>query len=217
MTSSQSRFEAVSRRAFITRTLAVGAVVAVPGLACSNNDKNTFSTPSTTATTTRATTATATAATSATSDASTRPSVGSTTGGGTAATFSASGKLAIAFTFAASGGQVHNPYIAVWIEDSKGELVKTVSLWYNSRDGKYLNELQRWASVETSFQSAGGTDSYDTVSGATRVAGTYSVMWDGTDTNGARVALGDYFVCIEAARERGPYELIRGAVKRLPD
>lgn len=38
-------------------------------------------------------------------------------------------------------------------------------------------------------------------------------MWDGTDAKGARVALGDYFVCIEAAREWGPYELVRGAVK----
>jgi hypothetical protein len=62
--------------------------------------------------------------------------------------------------------------------------------------------LQRWASVDTSFQPAGGPDTYDTVSGATRVAGTYSVMWDGTETRGARVALDHYFVCIEAARER---------------
>ena len=62
--------------------------------------------------------------------------------------------------------------------------------------------MQRWASVETSFQSAGGPDTYDTVSGTTRVAETYSVMWDGTETKGARVALDHYFVCIEAARER---------------
>ncbi|HEY4332770.1 MAG TPA: DUF2271 domain-containing protein, partial [Ilumatobacteraceae bacterium] len=55
-------------------------------------------------------------------------------------------------------------------------------------------------------------DPYDSVSGASRVAGAYSVSWDGTDAAGTAVALGDYFVCIEAARENGPYELVRGAV-----
>jgi hypothetical protein len=35
------------------------------------------------------------------------------------------------------------------------------------------------------------------------------VAWDGRDANGAGVSQGTYFVCIEAAREHGPYELIR--------
>ena len=37
-------------------------------------------------------------------------------------------------------------------------------------------------------------------------------MWDCTDVDGARVTAGDYVVCIEAAREHGPYELITGQV-----
>ena len=39
---------------------------------------------------------------------------------------------------------------------------------------------------------------------ATRPAGTYSVTWDGTDTEGNRVPSGDYVVYVEAAREHGP-------------
>ena len=40
-----------------------------------------------------------------------------------------------------------------------------------------------------------------------------SLKWDGTNVNGQRVAQGDYVLCIEAAREHGPYSLITGALK----
>jgi len=220
MPSSHSRFEAVSRRSFVKRSLALGALVVTPGLACSKSDKQAFSASATTADdVASAPTATSSTATSTTeTEASvTAPSVSSvtsaTTASSSAGTFPGGGQLVIDFTYAAAdGGQVHSPYIAVWIEDSDGEMVRTVSLWYKSRESKYLNELTRWATVESAFQSAGRTDPVDTVSGATRVAGSYTVAWDGTDVDGAPVALGQYFVCIEAAREHGPYELIRGAV-----
>ncbi|MCU1394391.1 MAG: hypothetical protein JWM34_2819 [Ilumatobacteraceae bacterium] len=225
MTSSQSRFEIVSRRAFVVRSLALGALVAVPGLACSNDDKKTFSSSTTaagtatttdtagTAATTAATAAAGSTGSSAAGTASTAAGAATTAAAAAGGTFPSGGQLVVKFTYAAAGGgQVHNPFIAVWVEDSKGDLVKTVSLWYSQRDSRYLNELQRWATVETAFQSAGKTDPYDTVSGATRIGGAYSVMWDGTDAAGAPVALGDYFVCVEAAREKGPYELVRGAV-----
>jgi len=220
MSSAHSRFEAVSRRSFVKRSLALGALVVTPGLACSKSDKQAFSASDTTdagATSTAAaasTTATS-ATTSATSAASSAvPSTAATpAAAGASDAFPNGGQLVINFTYsAADGGQVHSPYIAVWIEDEAGEMVKTVSLWYKSRESKYLNELTRWATVESAFESAGKTDPVDTVSGATRVAGAYTVAWDGTDADGAAVALGNYFVCIEAAREHGPYELIRGAV-----
>ena len=226
MSSFQSRFEDVSRRAFMTRALALGALVAVPGLACSTDDKQTFANSSSTissgntsgsgstaatppTSSTSASTATSAAATSATGG----PGTGVTSAAGATGTFPTGGHMTIGFTYtAAGGGQVHSPFIAVWIENSAGEMVKTVSLWYKDRESRYLNELQRWATTETAFQNAGSNDPYDTVSGATRVAGTYSVMWDGTDAKGSPVALGQYFVCVEAARERGPYELVRGPV-----
>ena len=44
------------------------------------------------------------------------------------------------------------------------------------------------------------------------MAGAYSVVWDGKDDNGAAASQGDYFVCIEAAREHGPYELVRESI-----
>jgi hypothetical protein len=216
MTSEHSRFEAVSRRSFMLRSVALGALVAVPGLACSSDDKQTFSSTSAntgnTGTAATPTTA-ATTATGATSAATATSAASSTAAAPSGDALPAGAQLVVNFSFApSSSGQVHSPYIVVWIEDSAGEMVKTVSLWYKARESKYLNELKRWATVESAFQSTGGSDPVDTVSGATRVAGSYSVMWDGTDAQGAAVSQGNYFVCIEAAREHGPYELIREAV-----
>ena len=39
--------------------------------------------------------------------------------------------------------------------------------------------------------------------------GAYKIVWDGNDDKKAPVVQGDYFVCIEAAREHGPYEIVR--------
>ncbi|MCU1386806.1 MAG: hypothetical protein JWL72_144 [Ilumatobacteraceae bacterium] len=229
MSSFHSRFEDVSRRAFMTRSLLLGALVVAPGLACSNDDKQTFANSNSTSAAANGSTATTTAASTAASTADTSASAPTSTPGTTATagtagtattsaaaaagTFPTGGQMTIGFTYtAAGGGQVHSPFIAVWIENSSGEMVKTVSLWYKNRESRYLNELQRWATTETAFQNAGSNDPYDTVSSATRVAGTYSVMWDGTNATGAPVALGQYYVCVEAAREKGPYELVRGPV-----
>ena len=49
----------------------------------------------------------------------------------------------------------------------------------------------------------------DTISSATRTPGDYALVWKLTNSDGAAVAPGPYFICIEAAREHGPYSLIR--------
>ena len=206
------RLLVVSRRSFLLRSAGLGAL-ALGGLAaCGNDDEAAFSqatTPTTASTGTTATTepADTTAATSPTTDSNVAPT---TTGaiGSISGTVNSGSQLAIDFTFGITdtAGRVNNPYIAVWIENADGDLVKTVSLWYKSRESKYLNELQRWFTLDHD------ADDFETVSGATKVAGSYSVAWDGTDLDGAPVQAGDYFVCIEAAREHGPYELVRGPV-----
>ena len=98
------------------------------------------------------------------------------------------------------GGMTRNPYIAVWIEDSSGDLVKTVLLWHlqGERD-RWLSELRRWS-------AASGDE--ETMSSATRSAGSYDVVWDLTDSSGNPVADGSYTLCIESSREHGPYSLV---------
>lgn len=104
----------------------------------------------------------------------------------------------------AGGGMVRNPYIAVWIEDSAGALIKTVSLWHlqNGQD-RWLSELAKW------YQAADGVEAN---SSATRAPGSYTVAWGLTDASGAAVEDGTYTVCIEALREHGSYSLVTGEV-----
>ncbi|HEY3410490.1 MAG TPA: DUF2271 domain-containing protein [Propionicimonas sp.] len=103
------------------------------------------------------------------------------------------------------GGMVRNPYIAVWMEDSAGKLVRTISLWHlqNGQD-RWLSELHRW------YAASGGVD---TTSSATRAAGSYNLAWDLADLEGKRVANGTYTLCVEATREHGPYSLVTGTVE----
>ena len=166
---------------------ALGAALAIPALGCGgNSDKSAF------ATTTTGGGPTTTAGGAA-----------PTTTAANGATFPSGGEMVIGFTFTPeTGGLVKNPYVAVWVETPQGELVKTVSLWYEqtSKGKKYLSDMRKWYSA-----SSGATPS---TSGATRAAGSYSVVWNGTNEAGDPVAQGDYVVYIEAAREDGPYELL---------
>lgn len=208
---AEPRFPNVSRRAFIGRSAIVGlAAVAIPALAACGASSSTSPDSNAPGATGGATSAGPSASTS---DATTIPAttVQATSADTTAASTSDAGQafangaqMQVDFTFdATGGGRVHNPYIAVWIEDTAGDLVQTVSLWYRSDESKYLRELRRWNSKNSSTAMT---------TGATRLPGVFSVAWDGTDIDGNVVADGDYFVCIEAARENGPYQLIRDAV-----
>jgi hypothetical protein len=203
MPNERSRYELVSRRALLKGAAVAGTLAFAPGLACAKDDKDTFS--STSATTAAPTTTAAAGSTTAAAKSSTTQAAA--TGG---ATLPASSKMAITFTFSPTGGsRILNPYVAVWIEDASGALVRTIGLWIKADKTKYVNELKRWYTVDRARIAKGGTDTMASISSATKVAGAYSVVWDAKDDKGALVAPGAYFVCIEAAREHGPYELIR--------
>jgi hypothetical protein len=174
---------AISRRSVLAGAAVFGAVLAVPALACGGkSDKAVFSS------TTQA-------------PGTTAPSRGSSTSA-TGISIPASGQVAIDFTYAATeGGRAKNPYIAVWVETATGEFVDTISLWYSSGENeRYLSDMRSWMS------SSGGTDR--SMSGATRTAGSYSVVWDGKDASGQKMPQGEYLFFIECAREKGPYEVI---------
>lgn len=126
-------------------------------------------------------------------------------------TVAVAGDMVIAFTYTQGiGGKNERPYIAVWIEDAAGDLVQTVSLWYEQgrRGARWLDHLTRWWEGDQFRISGGGQDTAATISSATREAGSHAVVWDG-NVGGVPAAPADYFVCIEAAREEGPYSLIR--------
>jgi hypothetical protein len=109
------------------------------------------------------------------------------------------------------GSRYHRPYVAVWVEDAAGRPVRTLSLWVNrsGRGPRYIRELRRWIGVERDVEDAGGPDLVATVSGATRLPGRYTVVWNGRDDRGGVVQQGAYRVVIEAAREHGTYQLMQ--------
>ncbi len=218
MTSPLPRFEAVSRRHFLRQSLAAAGGLAIAGsalAACSDNDAEAFDTSDTSAPTSTAgdTTAAPPDTTAAPPDMTSAPESAPTTSVDDGL-FPAGAELQVDFTYAAadSGSRILNPYIAVWVENPMGELVQTIALWYSAREAKYLRGLGRWYVAELIHLDGGGSDNVETISGATRTAGAYSVVWDGTDAEGNIVAQGDYVVCVESAREHGPRSLSTGAI-----
>lgn len=115
-----------------------------------------------------------------------------------ASTFPAGGELLVSFTYQpSSSGQAKRPYVAVWVEDQSGNLVDTISLWFEQgRGSRWLPDLREW------YRATSGQDV--SMSGATRTPGTYTVAWDGTDMTGMPVPVGTYVLNIESAREHGP-------------
>ncbi len=128
------------------------------------------------------------------------------------ATWDPAMELALTFKTNIGGfGRHRNPYVAVWIEDADGNPVRTLALWCDTGRGRrYLEHLSRW------FRAIGtgamGSRVLSQVARPTRVAGTYALVWDGKNDHGQFVALGEYVVNVEMAREHGPYELVRQAV-----
>ncbi|MBN9502120.1 MAG: hypothetical protein BGO01_10830 [Armatimonadetes bacterium 55-13] len=109
------------------------------------------------------------------------------------------------------GVRYHRPYVAVWLENKEGKAVRTLSLWVQTtrRGPRWIPDLRRWYRDEQDRKAANGGDLVETISSATRMPGKYTLVWNGMDDAGKPVDQGDYYVCIEAAREHGTYQLIR--------
>ena len=193
----QTRYELVTRRAVLKAGAGVGIAALIPGIACGNDDAEIFAggvAELPTATPLPTSTPVPTPTTQVTVEPTPTPEPSA----------AVTGDLVVAFTYTqAAGGKNERPYIAVWLEDLAGNLVQTVSLWYEQgrRGERWLDHLTRWYAADL----AGGAT--DTISSATRAAGSYTVAWDGT-VDGQLAPPGDYAICIEAAREDGPYSLV---------
>jgi hypothetical protein len=99
----------------------------------------------------------------------------------------------------------HRPYVAAWIEDSAGKLVRVLAFWADKT--RYYGEL-------STFYSLIGRDErrLSTLARATRDAGNYHLVWDGLDEKGAAVAPGNYRVVIETNQEHGSYGKQSGVI-----
>ncbi|HSL86635.1 MAG TPA: DUF2271 domain-containing protein [Bacteroidales bacterium] len=114
-------------------------------------------------------------------------------------------ELAIDLELARFEGRSLRPYVAVWVENEKAEPVRTLALWFNNY--KWLPDLKRWYSKN--FEKTQEAEYIDAITGATRPAGKYTIIWDAKDDKGNLQGSGKYTVYIEVVRERGTYQLIR--------
>lgn len=109
------------------------------------------------------------------------------------------------------GGRYHRPYVAVWLENADEFPVKTAVLWMQTKQPgpRWHRDLLRWYRRDLVRKEAEGAPLIGTVSAATRGPGEYSAMFDGLDDAGKPLKPGKYTLFIEAAREKGTYQLIR--------
>ena len=107
------------------------------------------------------------------------------------------GMAEISFSFKRQSGFSTNQF-AVWIEDSRGTLVKTLFATKFTAGGGYARRpmsIPLW--VSKSGLSSLDKKAVDGFSGATPRNGTLNYSWDGTDKNGIRLAPGEYRVFLE--------------------
>jgi thiamine biosynthesis lipoprotein ApbE len=104
-----------------------------------------------------------------------------------------------------TGRSSKRPYVAVWIEDSSGRLVRMLALWGNK--SKYYPDLSTlWNLLN------GNMNRFRSVTRATRQAGKYELVWDGLDNDNRPVPFGTYRVVVETNQEHGTYARQAGTI-----
>ena len=97
------------------------------------------------------------------------------------------------------------PYVAVWVEDSSGKLVRPIALWANK--SKYYATLGTVWNLQR-----GNLNPFRPVTRATRSSGRYDLVWDGLDSAGHPVPLGTYRITVETNQEDGTYAKQSGTI-----
>jgi FAD:protein FMN transferase len=102
--------------------------------------------------------------------------------------------------------QGKRPYVAVWVDDASGNLVRGLALWGNK--SKYYGDLSTlWNHLHGNF------DQLRSVTRATRSPGRYDLVWDGLDNNKRPVPRGTYRITVETNQEHGSYAKQSGTIE----
>ncbi|GIW86117.1 MAG: hypothetical protein KatS3mg108_0441 [Isosphaeraceae bacterium] len=124
-------------------------------------------------------------------------------------------ELVVQFTIArpeAAPGRYRRPYVVIWVEDQRGELVRQLLVWVSQGGAgpdQWLPDLTRWYGSQDLKGRTQRRNYVYTIGRPTRPPGQYTVVWDGRDDQGRLLPQGRYTLCIEAAREHGTHQLMR--------
>ncbi|MCD8172599.1 MAG: DUF2271 domain-containing protein [Alistipes sp.] len=135
------------------------------------------------------------------------PAVSASTGDAAAA-----GELVISVAYERQDGPGSNQY-AVYIENSSGEIVRTLYVTKFTADGGYVRRpacTPLW--VNKSGVAAMTAGQIDAFSGSTPQSGLEQYTWDLRDDEGSRVAAGTYYFVVEGTYWGENQVLFRSAV-----
>jgi hypothetical protein len=112
-------------------------------------------------------------------------------------------EITIELALKQQSGEYHRPYVASWIETSKGKSVRTLLLW--REQAKWLKDIRRW------WRKAGRKDAdlVDGITSATRAAGKFQLSFLAEDDDKKSLENGQYTLFIEVVRENGGRAIIR--------
>jgi thiamine biosynthesis lipoprotein ApbE len=104
-----------------------------------------------------------------------------------------------------AGRSTKRPYVAVWVEDASGKLVRSLALWGNK--SKYFPDLSAAWNL-----TRGNQKQFHSVTRATRPPGKYELVWEGVDNENKPVPPGTYRITVETNQERGTYAKQAGTI-----
>jgi hypothetical protein len=108
--------------------------------------------------------------------------------------------------------EYHEPYVALWIENEKGESTN-LAVWYQLEErGQKSDKGEEWLKDMRQWWRRIGRDTdmpVDGVSGATRAPGKHTVTFSEGKAPLGKLKSGNYVLMVEAAREVGGRELVK--------
>jgi thiamine biosynthesis lipoprotein len=114
-------------------------------------------------------------------------------------------EVAISLTLTTPDPRLDRSYVAFWVEDLSGKLVRAIVLWGNKAE--YHSEMTGFWKI-----TRGDKDLLYKLTRATRAPGSYRVVWNGMDDEGKPVPRGTYRVVIETNRYHGEYAKAAGTI-----
>ena len=108
-----------------------------------------------------------------------------------------------------SVAEYHNPYVAIWLENTDSRDVTNLEVWYdasmsNNKGNKWLKDMRQW------WRKSGRELDMpvDGITAATKGPGKYDINVEIADEPLSNLPAGSYQLRVEAAREVGGRELL---------